>query len=205
MIETERLTLRRLERTDEDDLLVYQSDPDVVRYIPWPVRTRELVREALAKAVTQTRISESGDHLDLAIVLKTSGRVIGQCNLGVISKDDKQGEIGYVVSPAFARQGFATEAARAVVEYGFTMVDLHRITARIDTRNPASAAVAAKLGMRREAEFIEAEFFKGEWSSAWVYACLRADWMTPGTERRAGALGRTRRTVSGIESRRLAE
>jgi aminoglycoside 6'-N-acetyltransferase len=50
------------------------------------------------------------------------------------------------------------------------------MTAKIDTRNAVSAAVAEKLGMRREAEFIEDEFFKGEWSSVWIYALLRAEW-----------------------------
>jgi RimJ/RimL family protein N-acetyltransferase len=175
VIETERL-LRPLEMADEDDLLLYQSDPEIVRYVPWPVRTREHVREALAKAVAHNRLSDANDHLVLAIVLQDLGKVIGQCNLSITERDDKQGEFGYVVSGAFVRRGFATEASRAVLEYGFSVADLHRITARIDTRNAASAAVAAKLGMRREAEFIEDELFKGEWSSSWIYALLQSEW-----------------------------
>jgi RimJ/RimL family protein N-acetyltransferase len=177
VLETERLILRPLSLADEDDVFIYQSDPDVVRYIPWPVRTRKAVREALARVPTQTRFSETGDFMLHAIVHKAFGKVIGQTNLGIDSKDDRQGEFGYVVSPAFAGQGFATEASRAILDYAFGPGGLHRATARIDTRNAASAAVARKLGMRREAEFIEDEFFKGEWSSSWIYAILASEWM----------------------------
>ena len=176
MFETERLILRPLTPEDEDDVFVYQSDPDVVRYIPWPVRTRNQVRDALAGPALQNRFSETGDFLLLAIVHKGLGKVIGQSNVSIVSKDDKQGEFGYVIGPAYARRGFATEASRAIIDYAFGQAGLHRLTARIDTRNPASAAVARKLGMRREAEFIEDEFFKGEWSSSWIYAILRAEW-----------------------------
>ncbi len=86
------------------------------------------------------------------------------------------GEVGYVVSREFAGRGFATEASRGISEYGFAVIGLHRITARVDTRNGASAAVAAKLGMRREAEFIGGEFLKGEWSNSWIYALLETEW-----------------------------
>jgi len=177
-IASERLILRPLRPDDEDDLLVYQSDPNVVRYIPWDVRTRDDVREALARAIAAPiRLVESGDHANLAIVERESGRVIGQSNLSIASKADRHGELGYVINPSYARRGFATEATRALLDFAFFNLNLHRVTARIDTRNVASAAVAAKLGMRREAEFIEDEFFKGEWSSSWIYAILRAEWI----------------------------
>ncbi len=177
-IGSERLILRPLRSGDEDDLLAYQSDPNVVRYIPWDVRTREDVREALDRAIAAPiRLLETGDHANLAIVLRESGRVIGQSNLSIASKANRHGELGYVINPAYARRGFASEATRVVLDFAFFKLDLHRVTARIDTRNVASAAVAAKLGMRREAEFVEDEFFKGEWSSSWIYAILRAEWI----------------------------
>ena len=150
LLETRRLLLRPLALADEDDLFVYQSDPETVRYIPWPVRTREQVRAALEKFAGRTQMSESGDTLLLAIVERTSGTVIGQTNLTIASLEDRQGSFGYVVGRAFTGRGFASEAAACVLEYAFETLDLHRVTAQIDTRNPASAAVAAKLGMRRE-------------------------------------------------------
>lgn len=168
MLETPRLLLRPLTLADEDDVFAYQSDPEVVRFIPWPVRTREQVREALQRF--------AGDSGVLAIVEKAGGAVIGQTNVAVASARDRHGEFGYVVSRAYANRGFATEASARVLDYAFDVLDLHRMTARIDTRNAASAAVAAKLGMRREAELRENEWFKGAWSSCWIYALLQDEW-----------------------------
>jgi RimJ/RimL family protein N-acetyltransferase len=176
MLETARLRLRPLERADEDDLLVYQSDPEIVRYIPWPPRTREQVRAGIVAFMDRTRMEATGDALVLAMVEKRSGTVIGQMNVGITSRDDAQGDFGYVVSRAFARRGFATEGSAAVLDYAFDVLGLHRVTAQIDTRNVASAGVAAKLGMRREAEFRENEWFKGEWTSSWIYAIRAAEW-----------------------------
>ena len=177
MLETARLLLRPLDVADEADVFAYQSDPEIVRYIPWPVRTREAVQAALRAHTGSTRMSETGDGLLLAVVEKSSGTVIGQTNLTIASRADQQGELGYVVSRAFANRGFATEAAKATLDHAFAAVGLHRVTAKIDTRNHASAAVAVKLGMRREAEFREGEWFKGEWSSAWIYAVLQSEWV----------------------------
>jgi RimJ/RimL family protein N-acetyltransferase len=176
MLETARLLLRPLTLADEDDVFVYQSDPETVRYIPWPVRTREQVRAALQKFAGMTRMSENGDGLLLAIVERASERVIGQMNLSIASRVDRHGEFGYVVSRAYARRGFAFEASVCVLDYAFGTLDLHRVSATIDTRNVASAALAEKLGLRREAEFRENEWFKGAWSSTWIYAVLQPEW-----------------------------
>ena len=177
MIESRRLRLRPLEVSDEDDLFAYQSDPEIVRYIPWPARTREQVRAALAAYAGPRRLSEDGDAAVLAMVEKQSGRVIGQSNLGIESVTDRHASVGYVVGAAFAGRGFATEATAAMLDYAFDVLRMHRVSAQIDTRNHASAAVARKLGMRREAEFVENEWFKGAWSSSWIYAILEAEWM----------------------------
>ena len=72
--------------------------------------------------------------------------------------------------------GYATEAARVLVDYGFGEVGLHRIIGRLEARNIASARVLEKLGMRREALLIENEFVKGEWQSELVYAILEREW-----------------------------
>jgi RimJ/RimL family protein N-acetyltransferase len=171
-IGSERLLLRPLRSSDEDDLLAYQSDPNVPRDVAYDVR------EALARAIAAPiRLLETGDHANLAIVLRENGRVIGQSNLSILSKADRHGQLGYVINPSYARRGFASEATRTLLDFAFFNLNLHRVTARIDTRNAASAAVAAKIGMRREAEFLEDEFFKGEWSSSWIYAILRAEWI----------------------------
>lgn len=179
-IETERLILRPLQLTDENDLLEYQSHPDIVRYIPWPERTREQVREALEKyaPLHKDLIVENGDFLLLAWELKdgvNKGKVIGQSNLSIERKVDQCSEFGYVTHQDFQRQGFAYEASKALLEYAFKNFAIHRIVAMIDTRNPESAKLAEKLGMRLEGTFRESEFFKGDWCDMWEYAILKSE------------------------------
>jgi aminoglycoside 6'-N-acetyltransferase len=181
-IESERLILRPLALSDEDDLLEYQSHPDIVRYIPWPERTREQVREALEKyaPLHKDALIESDDYMLLAWELKDGphkGKVIGQSNISLERKEDQYGEVGYVTHQDFHRQGFAYEATHALLTYAFNTFELHRVAAKIDTRNPESAKVVEKLGFRREGEFIECGFFKGERSSLWEYAILKREFL----------------------------
>ncbi len=182
-LETARLRLRPLTLDDEDALLAYQSDPVVVRYVPWDVRSRSDVRDAILRFAGKTTFDREGDGLLLAIERREDGRVIGQCNIAYESEANALAEIGYVVGRPYAGAGYATEAARALLAFGFGTGKLHRIVARTDARNTASAAVCEKLGMRREAEFVEDDFFKGEWSTTWVYAMLRREWDASAFER----------------------
>ena len=180
IIETDRLYLRLLNFGDVDDLLEYQSHPEIVRYIPWPERTREQVVEALNKAIAtgKSGLKEEGDFFVLAWEIKAgelAGKVIGQSNMTLRSEHDQLSDIGWVTHQDFHRKGYAFEATHALMKYAFANFPLHRIVADIDTRNPESAAMAEKLGMRREGEFKEAEFFKGEWCDMWLYAILKSE------------------------------
>ena len=173
-IETERLVLRPMLMSDVDDLYEYQSNPEIVRYIPWPARTMEQVKEAARKTIDTVKsdLVEINDHIILVWELKSSGKVIGQSNMGLISKEHKTSNIGWVTHQDFQRKGYAFEATNSLLAYAFTNFDIHRVIADIDTRAPKSAKLAEKLGMRREATFVEGEFFKGEWCDMWLYAIL---------------------------------
>ena len=177
MIETSRLILRPLKSEDVEDLLEYQSHPEIVRYIPWPERTREQVVEALTKTINtgKSELKDQGDFFVLAWELKVGGKVIGQSNMSLRSTNDQLSDIGWVTHQNFQRQGFAYEATYALMKYAFENFPLHRIVADIDTRNPESAQLAEKLGMRREGEFKDSEFFKGDWCSMWLYAILKEE------------------------------
>jgi RimJ/RimL family protein N-acetyltransferase len=179
-IATERLLLRPFTADDLDDLHAIQSRPEVVRYLYWDVRSREEVRAILQRKVGQTHLTEEGDLLSLAIVLPsaagTANGVIGEVSLWWHSREHRQGEIGYVLHPAFHGRGFATEAARAVLNCAFGQAGLHRVYGRTDARNAASAGLMRRLGMREEAHFIHNEMFKGEWGDELVFAILETEW-----------------------------
>lgn len=182
VIESERLFLRPMRMDDVDDLLEYQSHPEIVRYIPWPERTRQQVVEAAEKTLATAKfdLKEDGDFLVLVWQIKSGqsqGKVIGQSNMALKSLQDGCADIGWVTHQDFQRQGYAFEATYALMQYAFENFPIRRLIADIDTRNPESGAMASKLGMRREGEFIDAEMFKGSLCSMWLYAILKAEFL----------------------------
>jgi RimJ/RimL family protein N-acetyltransferase len=81
-----------------------------------------------------------------------------------------------VLNPTLSGHGYATEAANAMLRLGFEQLGLHRIVARIDEDNEASARLARRLGMRQEARLVHNEFFKGRWSNELDFAMLAEEW-----------------------------
>lgn len=178
LIETERLGLRFLSKDDVDDVLIYQSDPDSVRYIPWEVRNRDDVLEALGRAETYLGLDSDTHSLLLAIVLKETGQVIGQLNTSMVDAKNFTANIGYALNKEFRGKGFVNEALVALVAHIFTNHNVMRVIADIDIRNLDSIKVIEKLGFRREATFIENDFCKGEWCSLHLYALLKREWLS---------------------------
>jgi [ribosomal protein S5]-alanine N-acetyltransferase len=88
----------------------------------------------------------------------------------------REGKIGYELNPDYWRRGYATEAAWAMLSYGFDHLGLHRIWAELNAENGASAHVLEKVGTRREAHFREQDYFKGRWWDGLVYAILDREW-----------------------------
>src|SRR5262249_31395454 len=126
----------------------------------------------LKQKVRQVALTNEGQVLTLAVVLRETATVIGEVNLRWLSREHRQGEFGFVLHPKYQRQGYGREAAEAVLRLGFTGLGLHRIIGRCDARNVASAGLMQRLGMRREAHFVENEIFKGEYGEEYVYAML---------------------------------
>ena len=173
-LRTARLILRPYVSGDLDALHDIQSRPEVTRYLLYDTRDRDQVREIL-----EQRIRADGserDAVDLAVVLPDSGALIGDVALFLRSREHRQGEIGYVFHPDYGGRGYATEAARMLLRLGFEEYGLHRIVGRIDPRNTASARLLERLGMRREACFVQNEIVKGEWADEAVYAMLEEEW-----------------------------
>jgi RimJ/RimL family protein N-acetyltransferase len=170
---TERLILRPLVLSDADDLFEYQSVAEVVTYIPWPQRTYEQVVEALAKASAASKLDYEGDFALLGMVLPGESKVIGQISLMYKSKENQTAEFGYVINPKYSGLGYATEASEAAIDYLFSTGKFRRIYAHLDVRNKASEDLVKRLRLRKEAEFKEEEYFKGEW----IYATLKNEWI----------------------------
>jgi RimJ/RimL family protein N-acetyltransferase len=175
-IETERLLLRPFRESDLDDLHAMRSLPEVVRYLYGEAHSRGEAGDMLAERFRQTRMAAEGDCLALAVERRQDGRVIGDVSLRLRSAEHRQGEIGFVFHPDAQGQGFAREAATALLGVAFGELGLHRVFGRTDARNDASAALMRRLGMRQEAHLRENEIFKGAWSDELVFAILTHEW-----------------------------
>jgi len=175
---TERLLLRPLQLpTDLEPMLAYRSREDVCRYIPPVPATLDSLTAAFADPERRrSTLTDQGQHLQLVVVRRDTGELVGDLIVFLHSLEHQSGEIGYVFHPDHHGQGYATEAAAALLTLCFEGLDLHRVTARIDERNPASAAVLRRIGMRQEAVLVENEWFKGEWSTEIDFALLQREW-----------------------------
>lgn len=173
-IETERLVLRAHRTSDLDDLLTFHSDPEVVRYVPWPVRDRAATEETLQVKLTQTELVAHGQWLVLAVELRSTGAVIGEVLLKWAS--ECQGEVGFALGREHHRRGYAAEAATAMLRLGFDDLGFHRITAVCIEDNTASARLLTRLGMRQEARLVDHVYFKGAWATQLVFAMLEDEW-----------------------------
>ncbi|WP_375387651.1 GNAT family N-acetyltransferase [uncultured Amnibacterium sp.] len=177
-IETERLLLRPIDPVgDVDAIHAYLSREDVCAYIPFSPMTREQVVERYRDPKRfRSVLTEGGQALGLAVVLKETGELIGDVLLMWNEPEHRGAEIGYVFNPAHHGHGYATEAARVLLGLGFDGLGLHRIHARIEDLNPASGAVLSKIGMRQEAVLVENEWFKERWSTEVDFAILDREW-----------------------------
>ena len=176
IIETERLILRPLTQGDVDAMLEYQSDPDVIRFIPWPVRDRAMVSQSIVDLEKMVETTGADKNFVFGMHSKADGKIIGQVNYMLKGDREFQREIGYVINPKFGGRGYVHEALVAMIGYIFEMPGVERIYATIDPRNVASEKVAIALGMRKEAHHIRDEFFKGEWMDTLIYAILKSEW-----------------------------
>ena len=154
-----------------------------MRFLYWDVRTREELAGVLAGKIERAALERPGDAVDVGVTLRDGGALVGTVTLSWRDDEHRQGEIGYILDPAHAGHGYATEATRELLRLGFEELGLHRITGRLDARNSASARVLERLGMRREAHLRENELVKGEWTDELVYALLEGEWL----RRAAGA------------------
>jgi RimJ/RimL family protein N-acetyltransferase len=175
-IVTARLTLRPFNRGDVDAVYSYRSRADVSEFLFDEPMSHEECAEAVRARTGQIAFAGEGDKILLAVERNDDNRLIGEVSLIWRSVADQQAEIGYILHPDAQGQGYATEAATALLAFGFGQVGLHRIYARCDARNLGSAGVMKRLGMREEAHFKEHAHFKGRWDEELICAILDREW-----------------------------
>lgn len=179
-LRTERLLLRTIVADDRAAIGAYCADPEVTRYLPFGALDDEGLDQRMERLVAGTAPTEVGEALLLAV--EHEGVLVGDLMLRLSAAHGPDqppsiAELGWVFSPSYAGRGFATEAARALVDLAFEHYPLHRLMARLDPRNTASARLCERLGMRHEAHTREDyPDREGGWSDTAVYGLLRREW-----------------------------
>jgi RimJ/RimL family protein N-acetyltransferase len=175
-IRTERLELRTLVPSDLDAVVSYYCLPEVQRYLDWRARDRRECKQALDGMRGQIALNRPGDALTLGIVRQKDDALVGHVSVRWHDATASQAELRLVINPLFRRQGYATEAVRAVMDLGFEQFRFHRVFAKCDARNQAAALMMKKLGMRLEAHYREHALFQGEWDEELHFAVLNREW-----------------------------
>lgn len=174
ILESERLRLRPFTDADADDLYALQSDAYVLRYWdspPWTDRTR------VARFMAGCRqMAEDGSGARVAVERTADQAFVGWCAFNSWNPTFQSASLGYCLNQAAWGYGYATEAARGLLQWAFDSLDLNRVQAETDTRNVASARVLEKLGFVLEGTLREDCIVKGDVSDSGVYGLLRRDW-----------------------------
>jgi RimJ/RimL family protein N-acetyltransferase len=177
-IVTERLRLRPFQVEDLEAFVAYRSDPEVARYQSWDVIYSMTDAQSFLTSQPQTEFGQPGEWLQLAIVDRRTGRLCGDCAVRVEIDPPATAEVGVTLARSRQSKGLATEALGAVVAALFEQQGMHRVFAEADDRNAPVKRLLERLGFRREARLVEADWFKGEWSTLCVYAILDREWQT---------------------------
>jgi len=176
LISTPRLLIRKFREEDAPALYAYLSNPLIYRFEPG-----ETVTLAEARQIAHQR-ALGPDFW--AVALNDSEQLVGHLYFSQIEPPELlTWELGYIFNPDFQNRGYATEAAAALVGYGFAHWSIHRVVAHCNPENTASWRVMEKIGMQREGYFRQNIFFqrdaKGEpiWLDTFEYAILQTDGM----------------------------
>ncbi|MBW4596397.1 MAG: GNAT family N-acetyltransferase [Brasilonema angustatum HA4187-MV1] len=175
-LETQRLILRDLTKSDWQGIHNYACDPEVVHYLPFGPNSEEDTKLFLQTQIKLQR-QQPRRHFTLAITLKDDKQFIGTCRLSITNPDKLEGSIGYSLDKQYWGQGYATEAAGKVLHFGFQQLNMHRIFATSNPRNTLSMRILVKIGMRQEGYLREYEWVKGEWQDSLLYAIVDREWI----------------------------
>ncbi|WP_082624027.1 GNAT family N-acetyltransferase [Nocardioides sp. Soil805] len=175
-IRTERLVLRRATPADADDMHAYYGREDVTEHLLHDAFSRPEIDDMLRR-----RLAGPRSHTACNLVVELEGRVVGDLVVFLKGEGHDMAEIGWVIHPDVGGRGIATEAATAMLDLAFGHYGVHRVFADLDTRNPRSAALARRLGMRLELDSRADFWSKGEWTDSQRWAILAEEWAARNT------------------------
>lgn len=179
-LETQRLILRRIIMDDLNEFHILCADDKAMRYMPETYCTdKNRSHDRLERMVKNDSELNSGGF---AIANKDTNKFMGLIGLAIEDGDKtKHGNhrrsLGFFMQPQYWGKGYMTEAAKAVLEFGFQQLDAHKISAGCLSENVASEKIMVSIGMKKEAHFVEHVFHENQWKDQVRYGLLKSDWI----------------------------
>jgi RimJ/RimL family protein N-acetyltransferase len=176
-IQTDRLLLRRFRNADLDAFVAYRSEESVARFQSWDQSYSKADAERFLAEDSKVAPGQPGQWLQIAIEELGTGNLCGDCAVRVTTEQPRTAELGVTLAPHYQNQGIASEALMATLDWLFGEQDMHRVYAQADDRNKAVHRLLERFGFRLEARLIEADWYKGEWTTLRIYAVLKKEWL----------------------------
>lgn len=175
-LRTERLDLAPLTPLDRDAFVAYRRDPEVARWQSWSPGYSVADADALLAAQPVAIEPMSGSWMQIAAHDRAGGALVGDVAVHALADQPDTYELGVTFARAHQGRGLAAEAVAGLAGALFRDLAAHRLLGVVDARNEPAARLFARLGFRHEGRAVEADWFKGEWSSVDTWAVLRSEW-----------------------------
>lgn len=166
-LSTNRLILREIKKSDLDDIFEYKSDPMVTEHLLYyPHKNKADTKGYINNTIKQYR---EGKMYDFAVVLKDTQKMIGTVGFTSINLQDNSAEIGYIFNRAYWGKGLAKEAVTELLDFGFRVLKLDRVFARIMAENSSSIRVVEKCGFTLKERIERGILAKGKYHNILIY------------------------------------
>ncbi|HTK09382.1 MAG TPA: GNAT family N-acetyltransferase [Ktedonobacteraceae bacterium] len=172
-LETRRLRLREIVEHDADAVFRIFSDPEVMHY--YDIEAFTELRQAQQLIARYSYRFEQRQRFRWGIALKETDELIGTGGFVLWERRQRYAELGYDLARKYWRQGLMSEAAQAMVYFGFAHMDLHRIEAQVMPENIASIQLLRKVGFREEGTLRERGFWKDAFHDLTLFSILKQD------------------------------
>jgi len=173
-ITTERLLLRPMQLNDAPFLFAFWSDPMVSKHMN--IETFTDVSQAQQMILLLQRLCTENKAIRWTILLRHSNEVIGSCGFNYLDYENERAEFGYDLGYPYWGNGYAPEAIKAIICYGFDSLRLNRVEAKVEPENLNSIKVLKKLRFVEEGKLRQYEKSKGEFVDLIMFSMLRTEW-----------------------------
>ncbi len=175
-LETEKLFLKEITLDDVETLFMYWSDDEVTQYMNIEsFYTKKQVEDMI---IMLHYLFEENEAIRWGIIRKQDHLLVGTCGYNTWIKDQAfRGEIGYELGRPYWGQGIMQEALRAIINYGFEIMNLNRIEAFVMLEASRSRSLLLKLGFQKEGILREHGYWKGQFWDEYCFSLLKRDWI----------------------------